>query len=165
MPYELLRGAAEKLNHNTMKKFLEVSFYEEGTPIIESDFFLSEEEVKNFKVVRDSELYRSIMKALQKCGPNIFKAIRILDRARGDARFPDYEGLHPDLEEALISWRRKKAKEKNLPAYIILSQRALLKIADTVPSTMEELLEIPGVGETVSEHYGEEILDITSGCF
>ena len=148
-----------------MKKFLSVCIADDGVPVIESEAEFSQDELKTSKVDRKSDFYRSLVRALQSCDPNVFKVIRILDKARSEARFEEYQGLHPDLEEALIAWRGKKAKADGKPAYIILSQRALINIADSVPSTKEELLGLPGVGEKLYENYGEEILDITSGCF
>ena len=73
----------------------------------------------------------------------------------------EYEGLHPDLEEALLKWRRKAAASRNVPAYYIMHQRVLLGIADAAPQSEEELLALAGVGPMLLSRYGSEILAIT----
>jgi superfamily II DNA helicase RecQ len=68
--------------------------------------------------------------------------------------------LHPELYEELRSWRTMLAQEQNVPAYVILSQMALIGITNTLPQTSEQLLQIPGVGKTTLSRYGEELLEI-----
>ena len=41
-----------------------------------------------------------------------------------------------------------------LPAYTVLQQKALLGVANTLPTTGKELLAIPGIGKKVAERYG-----------
>lgn len=65
-----------------------------------------------------------------------------------------------DLFEILRQWRRDKAKEKDWPAYTILSQRALIAIANQKPRLKQDLLSISGVGPKIVENYGKEILEI-----
>jgi hypothetical protein len=72
--------------------------------------------------------------------------------------------LHPELYEEIRSWRYMLAQEQNVPAYVILSQMALLGIANTLPQTPEQLLRIPGVGKTTLSRYGEEIFEIVKEC-
>ena len=72
--------------------------------------------------------------------------------------------LHPELYEEIRSWRYMLAQEQNVPAYVILSQMALLGIANTLPQTPEQLLRIPGVGKTTLSRYGEELLEIVKEC-
>lgn len=72
-----------------------------------------------------------------------------------------YSGnLHPDAVEALIGWRKMKFRELDIPAYRVLSQKALLALADLLPSDREGFLRIKGLGKKKWEEFGEEILDI-----
>ncbi len=73
-----------------------------------------------------------------------------------------YAGPNPDVAEDLILWRRAKAREQGVPPYFILHQRVLYDIADRLPVTEEELMEIPGIGPKMCDKYGREILEITS---
>lgn len=67
---------------------------------------------------------------------------------------------HPELIEPLTEWRAGQYVAKNIPAYCILSQRALLEIADRCPSTKKELLSVHGFGPAKWEQYGEQILEL-----
>jgi ATP-dependent DNA helicase RecQ len=64
-----------------------------------------------------------------------------------------------DLREYLREWRRAIAKEKNVPAYIVLHDSSLEEICRRPPKFYAELLEIPGIGERKAEVYGQPILD------
>jgi ATP-dependent DNA helicase RecQ len=63
------------------------------------------------------------------------------------------------LREYLREWRRVMAKEKNVPAYIVLHDSSLEEICRRQPKYFAELLEIPGIGERKAEVYGQPILD------
>jgi len=64
-----------------------------------------------------------------------------------------------ELREYLREWRRAMAKEKNVPAYIVLHDSSLEEICRRQPKFYAELLEIPGIGERKAEIYGQPILD------
>lgn len=70
------------------------------------------------------------------------------------------DNRHPELIEPLTEWRTGKYLEMDVPAYVILSQKALLGLADACPRTKSEFLAVNGVGETKWKQYGPEILDI-----
>ena len=67
---------------------------------------------------------------------------------------------NPRLFEALRAWRTEKYKEEGKPAYMILSQKALIGIAQAAPRTKAELLTIKGIGKVKAAQYGEEILEV-----
>jgi ATP-dependent DNA helicase RecQ len=64
-----------------------------------------------------------------------------------------------ELREYLREWRRAMAKEKNVPAYIVLHDSSLEEICRRKPKVFAELLQIPGIGERKAEVYGQPILD------
>lgn len=66
----------------------------------------------------------------------------------------------PELYESIVSWRQKKARETNLPAYCILQQKATLGLVNLLPDTKEALLRIPYFGKVTAEKYGDELLEI-----
>jgi ATP-dependent DNA helicase RecQ len=74
----------------------------------------------------------------------------ISDRAGSEAE---------ELREYLREWRRSVAKEKNVPAYIVLHDSSLEEICRRRPKFFAELLEIAGIGERKAEVYGQPILD------
>jgi len=61
--------------------------------------------------------------------------------------------------ERLRAWRGAVAKEQGMPAYVIFHDATLRQIAATVPSSLDELAAISGVGENKLAKYGEQILD------
>jgi ATP-dependent DNA helicase RecQ len=64
-----------------------------------------------------------------------------------------------ELREYLREWRRAMAKEKNVPAYIVLHDSSLEEICRRQPKFYAELLQIAGIGERKAEIYGHPILD------
>lgn len=70
---------------------------------------------------------------------------------------------NPALFEKLKAWRTEKYREEGRPAYMILSQKALAGIADAAPKTIQELLEVKGIGKQKAARYGAEILKIVNG--
>ena len=62
--------------------------------------------------------------------------------------------------EALRKLRAKIAKENNIPAYIVFSDKTLQEMAIQVPQTKEEMLQISGIGEVKYERYGEIFLKL-----
>jgi DNA helicase-2/ATP-dependent DNA helicase PcrA len=62
--------------------------------------------------------------------------------------------------EALKRWRVARAKEREVPAYVVFTDATLLAIVERQPSTMEELEDIPGIGPSKLEAYGDAVLGI-----
>jgi ATP-dependent DNA helicase UvrD/PcrA len=60
--------------------------------------------------------------------------------------------------DALKSWRLKRAKADEVPAYVVFHNSTLAEIAERRPSSIPELASIPGVGPTKLERYGDEVL-------
>ena len=50
------------------------------------------------------------------------------------------------------------AQEQHVPAYIVFSNATLLDMAAKRPGSMEELLEVSGVGHVKAERYGAAFL-------
>ncbi|HBE41865.1 MAG TPA: helicase, partial [Bacteroidales bacterium] len=67
---------------------------------------------------------------------------------------------HPVLLSRLKKWRNNKAKETDLPHYMILPQKTMVTLANFVPQSLHALKQIKGMGTKKSEKYGEELLDI-----
>ena len=71
------------------------------------------------------------------------------------------DDIDTQMYNKLRSWRSQLARHKNIPAYIILHDKALRQIAAHRPSTENELLNIDGIGKQKLSSYGKEILEIT----
>ncbi len=68
--------------------------------------------------------------------------------------------LQPILYRDLQEWRRQKSIELGLPAYTILQQKALICMANSMPDTIELLIDTPYFGKISAKKYGEEILAV-----
>jgi ATP-dependent DNA helicase RecQ len=60
--------------------------------------------------------------------------------------------------EKLRTWRSATAKEQGVPPYVVFHDKTLREIATAVPSSLEELSTISGVGESKLAKYGQQIL-------
>lgn len=72
--------------------------------------------------------------------------------------------LHPKVFEHLLAWRKLEAEERHVPAYVVISQMALVNVANFLPENETELLNLKGVGKTTVEKYGSDILSIVKDC-
>ncbi|MDR2234415.1 MAG: AAA family ATPase [Tannerella sp.] len=68
--------------------------------------------------------------------------------------------LNKELYEDLRSWRMTHAKELGVPAYVVLSQLALVGITNLLPQDAVQLRRIPGIGPATLTRYGEELLQL-----
>ena len=64
--------------------------------------------------------------------------------------------VDPELFAMLKNLRKKLSKQLELPPYVIFQDPSLEAMATTYPITIEELKNIPGVGEGKAKRYGEE---------
>ena len=68
--------------------------------------------------------------------------------------------VDPELFSILKDLRKEIARKQNLPPYVIFQDPSLEAMATTYPITMEELKNIPGVGEGKAKRYGSEFVKI-----
>ena len=64
--------------------------------------------------------------------------------------------VDPELYAMLKNLRKKLSKQLELPPYVIFQDPSLEAMATTYPITIEEMKNIPGVGEGKAKRYGEE---------
>lgn len=62
----------------------------------------------------------------------------------------------------LREWRLETAKSIGVPAYVVFTDATLLAIAQRMPASPEELIQVPGVGPVKIEQFGEDVLAITA---
>jgi hypothetical protein len=107
----------------------------------------------------DAKAYRSVrLAALLEDG----KKPRRASRKPVETRDVYHDNRHPELVETLIDWRRAKAKELGIPAYMVLHQKTLLGIADAKPDSRAQLLDVWGFGPELWKKFGLEILKVLS---
>jgi ATP-dependent DNA helicase RecQ len=74
-------------------------------------------------------------------------------RSTGESR-PNDAGLQTDLR----AWRSEIARKRGVPAYVVLHDSTIDGIAASRPTTLNELRNIPGIGDKKLEHYGDELI-------
>ncbi len=68
------------------------------------------------------------------------------------------------LFERLRALRAEMAKENGIPAYMVFSNATLIDMSIRKPATLDEMLEVPGVGEKKLETYGTAFLEEIAAC-
>ncbi len=64
----------------------------------------------------------------------------------------------PGLLGALRAWRSEVARKRGVPAYVVLHDSTIDGIAASRPTTLDQLRDIPGIGDKKLEHYGDELI-------
>ena len=90
---------------------------------------------------------------------NLFEDANADDEA-GEAAGADSGTTDEKLLEFLKDVRKKVAKEKNLPPFVIFLESSLEDMATMYPTSMEELEKISGVSKGKSMRYGKPFLDV-----
>ena len=69
-------------------------------------------------------------------------------------------GASAGLVATLRAWRLKEAKKKHVPAFRILTNRALVAIAEARPGSAEALRKVAGVGPKVLQTYSAQLVGL-----
>jgi len=73
----------------------------------------------------------------------------------------DRSPSHP-LFQKLRMLRKRLADEQGVPAYIVFSDQVLWDMIEFRPSTLGQLLDVPGIGPAKLERYGDAFLQVLS---
>lgn len=65
-----------------------------------------------------------------------------------------------ELFERLREWRKERAGEESVPAFVVFTDATLQLIAEHKPRTPEALLRISGIGRSKLDKYGEDVLTV-----
>jgi ATP-dependent DNA helicase RecQ len=74
------------------------------------------------------------------------------------AALPELSPADQRLLERLKQWRREQAQQQSLPAYVILHDSTLARLAAERPADEAALAGVPGIGTTKLARYGEALL-------
>jgi ATP-dependent DNA helicase RecQ len=89
------------------------------------------------------------------------KAARVVRRTRKTASVGEALVLTPDQDrvfEILRLWRREKARELDVPAFVVFSDRTLRHLAQLHPRQKEDLHKVYGLGDAKIERFGLELI-------
>jgi ATP-dependent DNA helicase RecQ len=64
----------------------------------------------------------------------------------------------PTLVGVLRAWRSEVARKRGVPAYVVLHDSTIDGIATSRPTTLNQLRDIPGIGDKKLEHYGDDLI-------
>lgn len=67
------------------------------------------------------------------------------------------------LFKALKDWRKSKANELDVPAFVIFGDKTLRELARKNPTSVDQLENIYGIGEAKIEKFGKELVEILDG--
>jgi ATP-dependent DNA helicase RecQ len=73
---------------------------------------------------------------------------------------PADEGLF----ERLRAWRRERAREDEVPAYVVLHDATLRELASAKPANERDLAAVKGFGPTKLERYGDDVLAVIAAA-
>jgi ATP-dependent DNA helicase RecQ len=94
------------------------------------------------------------------------RAVR--DKSRRGALAPASGGAgntaDPALHAALRAWRSEVARQRGVPAYVVLHDSTIDGIAAVKPATLGELRGIAGIGDKKLEHYGDELIALVKAA-
>jgi len=68
-----------------------------------------------------------------------------------------------ELFARLRSWRAEQAGERKVPAYVVFSDATLTAIAESRPSSVPQLMAVPGIGKMKLDMYGPAVLALVRG--
>ncbi|MBI3013353.1 MAG: DNA helicase RecQ [Elusimicrobia bacterium] len=83
-----------------------------------------------------------------------------IEAKRVSRRAREWEGFDEKLFQALRAKRAELAQTKNVPAYIIFSDKTLKDMALNSPKTIEQFANIFGVGAAKQRQYGQIFVDV-----
>jgi len=69
-----------------------------------------------------------------------------------------------NVRVALKQWRASTASQLGVPAYVVLHDATVEAICRSRPATIEELLDVPGIGERKAQRFGAKILAVVAGA-
>lgn len=112
-----------------------------------------DKDVENYGLLKVTKLGHAFLKK-----PVSFKIVedRDFDEEEAVVQTGSTFAVDPELYAMLKNLRKKLSKQLELPPYVIFQDPSLEAMATTYPITIEEMKNIPGVGEGKAKRYGEE---------
>ncbi|WGR94956.1 DNA helicase RecQ [Bradyrhizobium sp. ISRA435] len=90
----------------------------------------------------------------------------ICGKSRRGELAPAADGMgaaaNPALHAALRAWRAEIARQRGVPAYVVLHDLTIDGIAAMRPDTLSELRNIAGIGDKKLEHYGNDLIRLVN---
>jgi superfamily II DNA helicase RecQ len=83
-----------------------------------------------------------------------------------DHPHPDMGGAEPvaAVVNALRAWRLDLARQRAVAPFVILHDRTLVAIATSLPRSIDQLGDVPGIGPGKLAAYGDAILALVAAA-
>lgn len=108
-----------------------------------------------------NEILRGERTLALRLDPVAAKPVRVkTPRAAAESIDLTDEGVR--IYEGLRQWRKNRADQDGLPAYVVFHDATLRAIADRKPQSMDDLDGISGIGEKKRENYGQDVIDVVA---
>jgi ribonuclease D len=65
-----------------------------------------------------------------------------------------------DRYTVLHTWRKERAVQRGVESDVIISKQALWSLAQQIPTSLDEMARIPGIGPWRLQTYGDELLRV-----
>ncbi len=121
---------------------------------------------ENWNVLRLTNTSREVLSggrrlSLRRVSPRASNSKRRSRAAAGTARVLLADAAENEaVFQALRTWRAELAREHSVPAYTVFHDSTLHEIATVLPSSLDQLRGISGIGATKLERYGPSLLEI-----
>ena len=119
-----------------------------------------EKDVETYGLIKITAAGKKFLKS-----PKSFKVVEDRDFEEEENEETPMRGggtvvVDPALFSMLKDLRKKVSKQHGLPPYVIFQDPSLEAMATTYPISIDELKNIPGVGEGKAKRYGQEFVDL-----
>lgn len=150
-----IQELCDLLTRNGYRLVRDPDYWDDYRPFPENDFSQSHNDVQEMDDDFDCDYENFMPYDYRRLGDES----NAIEETRKTEIFPNYFVI-----DELIQWRTTISKENNLPASRVLNNKVIKRIAVNMPSTLEELLEIYGVGPATVERYGQDVLEVVECC-
>jgi len=161
---DILRGSKEQkiLTNNADK----LSVYNIGLHLSKKEWFVILERLLELQIITLGDfstlkLSQEAIAVLKSQKMIDIKASRlIIDKKEKKIKQVELVDYDKDLFEKLRLKRAELATESGVPAYLIFSDKTLKHLANEMPTTKEEMLDVNGVGEKKFTQFGKAFLEV-----
>ncbi len=93
-------------------------------------------------------------------GKDLFLAVKPVEKPQPETAVKWAGDYNRDLFEELRRLRRKLAAERNVPPFIVFSDKTLHDMARRLPTTLDDMRAVNGVGDVKLSEYGIAFLNV-----
>jgi ATP-dependent DNA helicase RecQ len=95
-----------------------------------------------------------------KTTPRLMKPVEKKTARAAKIAVESWEGVDSGLFEELRAFRKREAREKGVPPFVVFSDATLRELAAIRPSTPKILMMVKGIGARKRQQYGRAVLTI-----